>query len=561
MIKQPETMHNEISLLARMVEHTPITIVVIEPDGKIRYINLCGEMMLKDERTHLLEANFGDYIMHSGRGMAWEEILRKLNAGEQLETNIAINTREGDERICRLNAFIIVNNDQPDSLVLMLLDVTEEARKTDQVEKTNLEMARMNTELIRSNHELKKLTELKSSFLSIASHELKTPLTSIKGYSDIIMDSMRDKIDASVMRMIENINRAADRLHKVVNNILDITRIEQKRLRLQPEDISLPNIANDALEEMSNMHESRRIEFRRSYDEGMQRFFGDRIRMHQLFTNLFTNAIKFSPDDSRVEVEIHLEERKRFHIIIRDFGIGISKEHQKKVFDPFFEIGNKNQHSTHSTKFMGGGTGLGLSIVRGIVQAHGGKIWVDSEGPIEGDFPGSEFHIVLPLRAIIPGIDDEEEEEDWEDFEGQYGEAYEEENGNVEKKPTLLFIDASQEATEVARMVLESAFEVIVASNAQDGLKLAFEQSPSLILLDSDLPGLDGFRVCRLLRTQDETRNTPITFFSASASEEVVEKSFACGADDYIIKPFGGKELMDKIWRLLMKKKEDSTFK
>jgi CheY-like chemotaxis protein len=416
----------------------------------------------------------------------------------------------------------------------------------------------MNSELILGCEELKRISDLKSNFLSIASHELKTPLTSIKGYSDIIIDTMKDKIDIAVFRMIESINRAADRLHRVVNNILDVTRIEQKKLRLKPEHIDLGALIKECIEELSHFAANRKIRFDCQFEDGIPKFLGDKMRMQQVFTNLFSNALKFSPDNSIVEVKLALSGRDQFHAIVKDHGIGIEKQEQRKIFDPFYEVGDTNRHSSDFSKFMGGGTGLGLSIVKGVVERHGGRIWVES-APEQSDekFPGSEFHIILPFEAKIDWDDDETKGTDIKkDDDGENAAIAE----NVDRKPSILFIDSDREAVEIARMVLENAFEIHVAETGEIGLLMAFNKTPSIILLDSYLPGMDGYRICKLLRSQEETKDIPIAFFSAGTQSSEIQKCFASGADDFIVKPFNGKEIVNKIWRLLMKQKEKRNF-
>ncbi|MBD3390998.1 MAG: response regulator, partial [Chitinivibrionales bacterium] len=130
--------------------------------------------------------------------------------------------------------------------------------------------------------------------------------------------------------------------------------------------------------------------------------------------------------------------------------------------------------------------------------------------------------------------------------------------GMPEMRPKVLIVDDDREAVEICRMVLGSAFDIVVAETGESGLRMAFTEKPSLVLLDLYLPGLDGIHVCRILRTQEETRDLPIAFFSAGTQTDEMEECFASGADDFIVKPFSGKELLDKIWRLLMKKKEES---
>lgn len=553
-------MHPDILLLTRIVELTPIGIVVIRTDGNVHYMNTCASQMFNMSAQMVEQKYIGNYISEISGKCSWEEIFALMLKQELFATTVNIHPFEKEDLVCKLTSFFIFGNeDYSDSVALIFRDITQETIIDQQIQKNNLEMAKMNSELIRSNAELKRVSEMKSNFLSIASHELKTPLTSIKGYSDIIIDNMKEKIDSGVYRMIESINRAADRLHKVVNNILDVTRIEQKRLRLKPETIDLGVVTRDCIDELSQFSNKRGITFNCFFEETDLQFYGDKMRMQQVFTNLFSNALKYSPDGSVVEVHIQKPNQDRFHIIVKDRGIGIDKSEQKNIFDSFYEVGSATRHSTDFSKFMGGGTGLGLSIVKGIVERHGGRIWVESDGVKENCFPGSEFHISLPLRAEISWDDDEtkviavDKEDRWQDER--------EISLQTEIKPIILFIDSDREAVEIARMVLENAFETIVAESGEIGLSLAFQHHPSLILMDSYLPGMDGYRVCRILRSQEETRDIPVAFFSAGTQNDEIQKCFSCGADDFIVKPFSARELVDKIWRLLMKKKEEETFK
>ncbi len=548
-------MYQDLLLLARTIEYTPIGIVVLRTDGKVHYINRFAEQMFNQSRETLLGKIIDHSVSDYTGKVTWEEIWTAMLQGELTEASVVIEPPGKDATVCKVQSFFIKGNENyQDSLALIFRDMTQDIRITDQIEKKNLEMAKMNSELIRSNAEWKRVSEMKSNFLSIASHELKTPLTSIKGYSDIIIDNMKDKLDGSIYRMIESINRAADRLHKVVNNILDVTRIEQKRLRLKPELLDLRAVIYDCIDELAQFSLKRNITFTCNIPDSLPSFYGDKMRIQQVFTNLFSNALKYSPDGSGVWVSVSLEEGDKFHIIVKDNGIGIDKTEQKNIFYPFYEVGSVNSHSTSYSGFMGGGTGLGLSIVKGIVERHGGRIWVISDGVKENTFPGSEFHIIMPVQAEIHWDDDETRALYIDRVEPQS--LIEENLPHVDEKPTILFIDSDREAVEIARMVLESAFDIIVAENGESGLTMALQHKPSIILLDSYLPGLDGYRVCRILRTQEETRDTPIAFFSAGTQNDEIQKCFASGADDFIVKPFSGRELVDKIWRILMKKKE-----
>ncbi|MCX7726385.1 MAG: ATP-binding protein [Chitinispirillaceae bacterium] len=558
-------MYQDTLLLVRIVENTPIGIVVVTREGNIHYMNKWAEQLFKSKRDLLINRPIKEYVALHKEEISWEELWTKVINGEIDETTVVLEQEDGNNIMCKVKIFSLDNDAQNPALIAMTFrDITQEFLFTEQIEKKNLEMAKMNSELIRSNAELMRLSEMKSNFLSIASHELKTPLTSIKGYSDIIIDNMREQIDENIYHMIESINRAADRLHRVVNNILDVTRIEQKKLRLKPEMLDLRDVAKDCIEELKQFSQKRGIVFNCQFQENLPLFYGDKMRMQQVFTNLFSNAIKYSPDNSCVEVIIETEkkeENERFHIAVCDHGVGIDKSEQKNIFLPFYEVGKPNRHSTDFAKFMGGGTGLGLSIVKGIIERHGGRIWVESPGVKENEFPGSTFHIILPIKAEIGWDDDETKTILIEERKQEEAINIEDISKISNEKPVLLFIDSDREAVEIAKMVLENAFEIITAESGEIGLSLAFSRHPSIILLDSYLPGIDGYKVCRILKSLEETRNIPIAFFSAQTQNEEIKKCFSSGADDFIVKPFNGRELVDKIWRLLMKKKEENTFK
>ncbi len=511
--------------------------------------------------------SLGRILVGTVDGRSWEDVVTEVREQGVFGGKVHIVTiGDVDDRVCTLSAFGVTDPARRDGelseIVMLFRDVTEEENTAAQLEEKNIEMAKMNSELLRSNSELKRVSELKSNFLSIASHELKTPLTSIKGYSEIIIENMKERLDPAVFRMIESITRAADRLHRVINNMLDVTRIEQNRLRLSPERIDLVELANDCLQDLAQFSAQRGITFTCEFDEELPTFYGDKMRMHQVFTNLFSNAIKYSPDNSNVLVTIRIEsEEGGFRIAVKDRGVGIDKQEQQNIFDPFYEVGKATRHSSDAGRFMGGGTGLGLSIVRGIVERHGGRIWVESEGMNTSTFPGSVFYITLPLEAKIHWDDDDTRKMHLPFAKEPMLEDEDVCLEDLDIKPRILLIDDDREAREITKVVLGSVFDIIATDCGEDGLNKAFTEDPSLVLLDLYLPGIDGVRVCKILRSQSETRDLPIAFFSAGTQNDEMQRCFAAGADDFIVKPFSGKELVDKVWRLLMKKKENLRFK
>jgi signal transduction histidine kinase/ActR/RegA family two-component response regulator len=551
-------------LLAHVLEYTPIGILIFQRGSTAVFVNQyvltlfdCDREVILDNTIEELAAKI---IGKTKREIDLSPIMSGIASGTLSDHKVELVFDTRPDIVCRFSAFDIeATGPYHDCTVLVIRDITHEQRVAELVEAKNIQMAKMNTELTRSLAELKKVSDLKSNFLSIASHELNTPLTSIMGYTDIILDNMRDKVDPSVYRMMESIGRAAGRLHKVVNNILDVTKIERGRLRLRPEYMDLGTAMRDCAEELAQISQKRNIAFSTSVPETLPQFYGDKHRIMQVFTNLMNNAIKYSPDGSVVKVSIAVE-GESFHIIVADNGIGIDKSEHKNIFATFYEIGSANRHSTDPSKFMGGGSGLGLSIVKGIVERHGGTVWVESEGTNEGSFPGSAFHVSLPLRSEIS----------WDDDESNLAESRLREADSIDldaldedelEKPVILFIDQDKESTSLASTVIENVYDILVVESGEQGLITALAQKPSLILIDSLLPGLDGYTLCRILRSLDETKNIPIAIFSAGVQDADIQKGFSCGADDFIVKPFSGRELVEKVCRLLMKKKEDEVFK
>ena len=549
-------------LLAHVIDSTPIGILILEQDTTVVFVNQYVLNLFGCAREDMVGNTVKDLAGRAKGAIDIETILKNLREDTLTDYKVTFAFESRPDMVCLLNSFTVEEIDPyPDCSALVIRDITDEQAADDLIKAKNIQMAKMNTDLVRSNAELKKVSDLKSNFLSIASHELNTPLTSIKGYSDIIIDNMREKVDPSVFRMIESINRAADRLHKVVNNILDVTKIEQGRLRLRPEQADLGAIMRDCVEELSQISEKRGITLRPVVAGPLPEFYGDKSRMQQLFANLINNAIKYSPDGSEVEVAIALDGGTHFHITVSDHGIGIDKSEHKNIFDSFYEIGSANRHSTDPSKFMGGGSGLGLSIVKGIVERHGGKVWVESEGAEEGKFPGSVFHVLLPLRAEISWDDDESnivEENRLKEADNIDIDALDDEERGI---PVILFIGPDRDSMEVANSALENFFDILTAENGEQGMIIAFEQRPSLILIDSHLPGLDGYRLCKILRSQEETKNIPVALVSAGVEDEEIQQGFSSGADDFIVKPFTGYELRKKVSWLLTKKNEAEAFK
>jgi len=260
-------------------------------------------------------------------------------------------------------------------------------------------------ELARLNRELARLERKKSDFVAIAAHELKTPLTLIQGYAEMLAETgARDLPPDSLGRIVSGIVKGTRRLGAIVEDIIDVSLIDTQVLSLSLEMTSLANILEMVCQNLRESIAERKQTLVVSGFDNLPYIEADALRLHQVFVNVIGNAIKYTPDGGRIEVMARRleaqENRPDFvEVVVADTGIGIDVDEQERIFDKFYRVESPELHSSSKTRFMGAGPGLGLTIAKGIIEAHGGRIWVESPGHDPVRCPGSQFHILLPVRS------------------------------------------------------------------------------------------------------------------------------------------------------------------
>jgi signal transduction histidine kinase len=261
------------------------------------------------------------------------------------------------------------------------------------------DLRRLNLDVSRLNTELSSMNRTKTDFINIASHELRTPLSQISGYSQILGDELAS--DSSLINFVEGLIRGSKRLTEIVDVMLDVSQLDAGVLILHRTPVPISQAVEKAVDEWRSALEERGHSLEIDDLEALPPVEGDEARLQQIFKELISNAIKSTPDGGRIEIRGRTHTRRSgqyVEVTVTDNGIGIDPEDQYKIFDKFYRTGDLMKHSTGKAKFKGAGTGLGLSLVKGIVDAHGGRIWVESPGHDEKSCPGSSFHVLLPLR-------------------------------------------------------------------------------------------------------------------------------------------------------------------
>lgn len=374
-------------------------------------LELARGSLLKDEITGQLQAFFNPLIQSVETGdPSWFDPLlitwaNSLTQSDLEEERVVINDFI-DQLIQIFNQTIFENCSSEDAVQLntILLPIYSYLFKKMASIETSEKIQYLSKQIKTARSDLEKLDESKSNFVAVAAHELKTPLTLIDGYTSMLIDVILKKNDNELLVYTNGILNGSKRLRTIIEDMLDISLLENKMLSLNYQPYWLNRIIEFVLLELSSIKKDRKISIEiQEFDGYVLLNYGDSEKLIQLFKNLILNAIKFTPDGGKIT----LSGRRLpgfIEVLISDTGIGINLEDQTLIFEKFNRLGNIALHSSGKTKFKGGGPGLGLPIAKGIAEAHGGSIWVESSGYSETDFPGSTFHILLPLLEKIPEI-------------------------------------------------------------------------------------------------------------------------------------------------------------
>jgi signal transduction histidine kinase len=263
-------------------------------------------------------------------------------------------------------------------------------------------VAHISSEMEKVQKRMERVDKSKSAFISVAAHELKTPITLIEGYASMMDDLMQQGKGTNLGSLLAGMNTGIDRLRSIVDDMIDVSMIDNDLLQLNFQPIQVSQMLSALSLEIEPTLRTRKLTINiRDFEGSKEWIYIDPTRITQALRNVIHNAIKYTPDGGTITVD----GRKLagfIEVTVADTGIGISLEDQATIFEKFGQLGRVDLHSSGKTKFKGGGPGLGLPIARGILEAHGGSIWIQSEGHDEIRNPGSTFHILIPARAESP---------------------------------------------------------------------------------------------------------------------------------------------------------------
>lgn len=477
------------SRFRELLEAAPDAIIEVDQEGRIVLLNRVTEKIFGYTRDELLGQNvdsllpvemMGRHAEHraqywanpSTRPMGHGLILKaRRKDGTELPVEISLSPVRAGTGF-RVTAII--------------RDVTAQRAAEEEIRLANQRLEQRNNEAERAN-------ALKSEFLASMSHELRTPLHTILGFTELLQEELEGPLNAKQKRFIQHVHQDSVHLLALINDILDLSKIEAGRMDLNLETFDVTEVIAETVNGMRAAAEAKDI----ALDSGVSAplyVIADPVRFREIVTNLLSNAIKFTPNGGRVWVEYSQPGESTVEIVVADTGIGIAAEDQEIIFDKFRQVGS-------TTKGIREGTGLGLAIVKRLVEMQGGRIFLES-----APGRGSRFSFTIPA-----------------DY------------SRLRTAPMVLIIEDEPSARELLCSYLDPlGVRTECAGTAEEGFSKARRIRPDAILLDLLLPGRTGWRVLEDLRADPDTRAVPVFVTSVLDFDK---GAIARGATEYLQKP------------------------
>ncbi len=427
-------------------------------------------------------------------------------------------------------------------------------------------------QLQQTNEELRRATRLKDEFLANMSHELRTPLNAILGMSESLQDEVFGSLNDMQLRAIKTIETSGSHLLELINDILHLAKIEAGQVELNRTPVTITQLCQSSLEFVRSQAFSKQIKLEVSLSPGLPDLYVDERRIRQVLINLLNNAVKFTPEGGRVALTVTpvltpvltsvdngdpvCGDRactnppsppnppvvqatgspiccRMIRFTISDTGIGIAPEHMDKLFKPFMQVDSALNRQYE-------GTGLGLSLVKRIVDLHGGQVGVTSQVGV-----GSQFTVELPCESFqISTVD------------GTEPPLISSDDLVLKQAPRvaariLLAEDNQANINTISSYLKAKGYAVVVANTGQEAIALTRSDPPDLILMDIQMPGMDGITAIQQIRLDSHTQTIPILAVTALAMEGDRERCLTAGANDYLVKPLKLKQLVATIEQFL----------
>jgi PAS domain S-box-containing protein len=492
-----------------LFEVSPDAILEVDHEGTIRLVNEEAERLFGWSRKELIgrqveellppwyrekhlthRGHYHDHPLKRPMGSGLDLWARKAD-GTEIPVDIKLSPIQTDDGL---------------RIMCVVRDITDRKRAEAQINSLNDNLERRNREVERAN-------QLKSEFLASMSHELRTPLNAIIGFSDLLQEQSAGEVNEKQQRYLNHISHGARRLLTLINDILNLSKIEAGRMDLRLEKLLLPDDIEEVFTAVRPLAVAKGQHLDIHVSPGIE-LHADKSRLKQILENLLSNAVKFTPPEGSITVEAHVE-GALLRLTVHDTGIGIPPDEIETIFETFHQ-------AAATTKGIREGTGLGLAITRRLVELHRGRIWVESAVG-----QGSRFSVELPLRPAHEKLEPDVSV------------------GGAQlrrEKPMVLIVEDEDPAREILTSYLEpEGYDVAWVSSGTDALIRARQLQPDVITLDIRLGDISGWEILHRLKKDSETTRIPVVVISILDEPET---GFALGASDYLVKPIEKESLL-----------------
>ena len=487
----------------KLVEAAQDAILEVDRTGVILLVNQEAENLFRCSRADMIGKQIDEFVperFRSGHAALRDSygirpVKRPMGSGLELWARRA----DGSEVPVDINLSPIQTGEDVRTMCVVR-DITERKRTEEAIQT-------LNHMLEQRNREVERATQLKSEFLASMSHELRTPLNAIIGFSDLLREESGGELNEKQKRYTGHIVQGARHLLALINDLLDLSKIEAGEVDLRMETILAAGAVEEMLTAIRPLTIEKKLGLRADVVPGLT-FAADRTHLKQILYNLLNNAVKFTPPGGEIALDAR-EEGEFCRISVSDTGIGIAPEDMENIFESFRQV-------AATTKGIREGTGLGLAITKRLVEAHRGRVWVESQLG-----KGSRFFVELPLRSALKGIDA-----------GFAGTA----DAGPRKLPLVLIVEDAEPARELLVHYLESeSYDVVCTGSGGEAIEQAVRLSPDAITLDLLLPDGNGFATLNRLKMDPATEHIPIVVVSVLDDERGM--GLALGAAEYLTKP------------------------
>ena len=523
------TRRKEAELQARQSEErfskafraSPIAISITRlSDGLFTDVNDSFLRILGYTRAEVLGRTALDMNIFASAEERTKFIQLLLDQGEIRDYEMTTVTKSG-QAIHALFSSEIIELDGEEYALATILDITDRKRAEEEILKLNAELERRVQE---RTTELERALRAKDEFLANMSHELRTPLNAILGLSESLAEHIAGPLNEKQDRYVKTISESGTHLLSLINDILDLARIESGQVVLNITEVDVQQVCQASMRMINQQALKKEQRVTIDIDEEIGVIWVDERRLKQVLVNLLSNAVKFTPAGGELGLMVQGDPHEKLvTLTVWDHGIGIRESDLTRLFQPFVQLDSSLAREAP-------GTGLGLALVAQMVRLHGGSVKVVSQLD-----EGSRFTVTLPWEPAL-ATDTELRLRSTGKFRAIRPDA--------KDRPIILLIEDTREATAMVTDYLQMAgYQVISAREALTGIDLAKRAHPNLILMDIQLPGMDGLEATRRLRGEPDCRTVPIIALTALAMPGDRERCLAAGANDYLTKPVSLKKL------------------